>query len=703
MFAHVRALAALLAASAAAGREPPSAAECSTDALADIEPVPSSPRHAMLQVRFKSQGPLSGLDDFDRDYIYDADNPLDRAAMEAEKRQSGAAPVPAPISSTTEIGSERSGAGKAEGAAARRGALAEPAGDEHAKGSKAAGSDKAAGNGKPASDGKGGGDGKSDDRAGEGKGAADRKGSADEKADDNDGSGAGGSKKASGDGEDAAGGKGDKADGSKAGSAKEDSKDGDDQGEAAESEKAAAGAGSKGTGSGAAGNSTERDAKRGDDDKVGDAASPKNTSHEGRKHGGCVTRFDPRATAVGYTTSPPGTPCVFGVDDRDEGYHCIPDEKYGSFGWCWTDAKQRSFGSCSEGCPLYGANKVLEQKMESLEAKVEQTLEALAAGPCHAGCNGTSNSSGALPAAEHEPQSEAAAPTTASMTTTKPVARSSPAAAKGRAGSAAGGGEAAEEEQAGKEEEQARKDKEEAKDGKGDETGHGDVPEAYHGRHFACCKEDTASCLACKQGVQLDVYCQSHVHASGCEDVFDCAAGERRWRTGWSEAKKAFCCKKAGVGCEHRVSDDANSRNATGGGNATEGKNKAAKAVNVTCVTRSDPRASSVGYNTAKAGTACVFGVDNRDEGYHCIMDKTYGSFGWCWTNEAKSDFGSCSESCPLSGPSQILERMIESLEASVAKAVDIAANSTPCPNKSSADAAAANATAAMAPGAPPS
>jgi hypothetical protein len=31
---------------------------------------------------------------------------------------------------------------------------------------------------------------------------------------------------------------------------------------------------------------------------------------------------------------------------------------------------------------------------------------------------------------------------------------------------------------------------------------------------------------------------------------FDCAAGEEHWKRGWSELKRGFCCKNAGVGCE---------------------------------------------------------------------------------------------------------------------------------------------------------
>merc|ERR1719316_2594857 len=37
----------------------------------------------------------------------------------------------------------------------------------------------------------------------------------------------------------------------------------------------------------------------------------------------CVTREDPRAYSWTYATSPAGTPCIFGLDPSDEGFHCI--------------------------------------------------------------------------------------------------------------------------------------------------------------------------------------------------------------------------------------------------------------------------------------------------------------------------------------------------------------------------------------------
>eukprot|EP00929_Paragymnodinium_shiwhaense_P046780 TRINITY_DN237_c0_g2_i2.p1 TRINITY_DN237_c0_g2~~TRINITY_DN237_c0_g2_i2.p1 ORF type:complete len:1617 (-),score=410.89 TRINITY_DN237_c0_g2_i2:304-5154(-) len=40
------------------------------------------------------------------------------------------------------------------------------------------------------------------------------------------------------------------------------------------------------------------------------------------------------------------------------------------------------------------------------------------------------------------------------------------------------------------------------------------------------------------------------------EHSFDCQAGVPKWRTGWSEAKKAYCCKETKVGCPESVDFD---------------------------------------------------------------------------------------------------------------------------------------------------
>merc|ERR550514_700719 len=51
-------------------------------------------------------------------------------------------------------------------------------------------------------------------------------------------------------------------------------------------------------------------------------ATDDNTTNATTTNANCVTRHDPRATSWYAETAPDGTPCVFGVDPRDEGRHC---------------------------------------------------------------------------------------------------------------------------------------------------------------------------------------------------------------------------------------------------------------------------------------------------------------------------------------------------------------------------------------------
>jgi len=91
----------------------------------------------------------------------------------------------------------------------------------------------------------------------------------------------------------------------------------------------------------------------------------------------CITREDPRVSSTFYITSPVGTPCVFGVDPRDEGSHCIMEGgNYGSFGWCFTSKSKKSWGSCSESCPLFGPSKVVGAKIDKLGSELGDTLRA---------------------------------------------------------------------------------------------------------------------------------------------------------------------------------------------------------------------------------------------------------------------------------------------------------------------------------------
>jgi len=102
-----------------------------------------------------------------------------------------------------------------------------------------------------------------------------------------------------------------------------------------------------------------------------------------------VTQFDERVSALTVKTALNGTSCLFGIDNRDEGEHCIMDDgKYGSFGWCWTSPNKDAWGSCSEACPLFGVFKILGDKIDALKRDLKVAKEALAV------ANGTRSTTG---------------------------------------------------------------------------------------------------------------------------------------------------------------------------------------------------------------------------------------------------------------------------------------------------------------------
>merc|ERR1719375_2289566 len=75
----------------------------------------------------------------------------------------------------------------------------------------------------------------------------------------------------------------------------------------------------------------------------------------------------------GAKLSPEGTACVFGVDARDEGYHCImEDGKFGANGWCYTSKDASSWGACSAGCPLFGQAKLLSARVTALNKGLQE-------------------------------------------------------------------------------------------------------------------------------------------------------------------------------------------------------------------------------------------------------------------------------------------------------------------------------------------
>mmetsp|Transcript_54262 Transcript_54262/g.129341 ORF Transcript_54262/g.129341 Transcript_54262/m.129341 type:complete len:200 (+) Transcript_54262:93-692(+) len=82
----------------------------------------------------------------------------------------------------------------------------------------------------------------------------------------------------------------------------------------------------------------------------------------------CKTKADDRAVGVLTSVSAPGSACWFGVDPADEAEHCVPDEAYGSFGWCYTAADKSTWGVCSEDCPLFGPPAILGGELDSVKA-----------------------------------------------------------------------------------------------------------------------------------------------------------------------------------------------------------------------------------------------------------------------------------------------------------------------------------------------
>merc|ERR1719387_964904 len=73
-----------------------------------------------------------------------------------------------------------------------------------------------------------------------------------------------------------------------------------------------------------------------------------------------------------------GTMCVFGVDARDEGGHCIHQNgKYGAYGWGFTKKDGSEWGSCNKECPAYGQEKKLNDRIRELEEKLADTRDKL--------------------------------------------------------------------------------------------------------------------------------------------------------------------------------------------------------------------------------------------------------------------------------------------------------------------------------------
>lgn len=96
-----------------------------------------------------------------------------------------------------------------------------------------------------------------------------------------------------------------------------------------------------------------------------------NTTAAGEGATLCETKEDSRIAAWFTETAAPGTPCVFGVDARDEGSHCIfSGGEFGSNGWCFTSKEGSAWGSCNEHCPLYGEHAKLASKIDKVSDMV---------------------------------------------------------------------------------------------------------------------------------------------------------------------------------------------------------------------------------------------------------------------------------------------------------------------------------------------
>jgi hypothetical protein len=113
------------------------------------------------------------------------------------------------------------------------------------------------------------------------------------------------------------------------------------------------------------------------------------------------------------------------------------------------------------------------------------------------------------------------------------------------------------------------------------------------------------------------------------------------------------------------ATSDANATNNTNGTNGI-GTNAS------DCVTKDDALAmGSLTIPKSPSGTACVFGMDPRDEGEHCISESGYGTYGWCYTSKDKSSWGSCSETCPPPGYLGVIAKEVKKLRADLMKIVN--------------------------------
>jgi len=176
-----------------------------------------------------------------------------------------------------------------------------------------------------------------------------------------------------------------------------------------------------------------------------------------------------------------------------------------------------------------------------------------------------------------------------------------------------------------------------------------------------CCKNKDVGCeFNCTEGEAANwneskaTWCCVN-ELVGCG--FNCSAGHSRWQKGWSTLKKEYCCKNELLGCMFNCSEDLSNRTLAWPSIKkawcckTEGAGCEEKRP---CLTQESKLAvgSMLRGRVAPPGTRCMFGLDERDEGYHCILEGGfYGSLGWCYTAKDRSSWGACNEDCPLFGP----------------------------------------------------
>jgi len=162
--------------------------------------------------------------------------------------------------------------------------------------------------------------------------------------------------------------------------------------------------------------------------------------------------------------------------------------------------------------------------------------------------------------------------------------------------------------------------------------------------------------------------------ALGALHNFNCSAGNSTWKRGWSQLKKDYCCQSELVGCSFNCSDNLSKLTpewllikkswccqAAGIGckNAERQKDERPCLTQETVLAKS----SMFGGHVSPIGTPCVFGIDPRDEGYHCMIDNgMYGSFGWCYTNKDRSSWGACNQDCPLFGLAKVIGNRLKNV-----------------------------------------